>query len=142
MAIRTARAIWNGSLREGKGIMSFGGGAFEGEYSFPSRFETAPGNSPEELLGAAHAGCFSMALSGILNKAGYTPTRIETSAKVHIDAVEGGVAITKIELSTEAVIPGIDEATFLLLAEDAKNNCPVSAALAAVKEITLTAKLL
>jgi osmotically inducible protein OsmC len=122
--------------------MEFGKGAFEGEYSFPSRFESTPGNSPEELLGAAHAGCFSMALSGILNSAGFSPQRIETSAHVHLNPVEGGFAITKIELSTKATIPNIDETTFQKLAEDAKKNCPVSKALAGVAEISLIAKLL
>jgi osmotically inducible protein OsmC len=141
MALRTARAIWNGSLREGSGIMSFGGGAFEGAYSFPSRFDTASGNSPEELLGAAHAGCFSMALSGVLQDAGYTPHRIDTTAQVHLNPVTGGFAITKIILTTKADIPKIDAATFEKLAEDAKKNCPVSKALAGVAEITLKATL-
>ena len=141
MAVRTARAIWSGSLKEGRGIMTFGGGAFEGAYSFPSRFETAPGNSPEELLAAAHAGCFSMALSGVLNHAGYTPNRIETSAHIYLEAVEGGAAITKIELSTAAEIPNIDEETFTQLAEEAKKTCPVSKALAGVPVIMLKVKL-
>jgi osmotically inducible protein OsmC len=120
--------------------MKLGSGAFEGRYSFPSRFESGQGTNPEELIGAAHAGCFSMALSAGLSKAGFTPTRIHTTAKVHLEQVEGGFAITKIELATEAQIPGIDNLLFQQQAEAAKNNCPVSKALAGTA-ITLTAKL-
>jgi osmotically inducible protein OsmC len=120
--------------------MRLGSGAFEGPYSFATRFEGAPGTNPEELLGAAHAGCFSMALSATLGKAGFNPTRVATTAKVHLEKVGEGFSITKIELVTEAQIPGIDDATFQTNAEAAKKGCPVSKALAAT-EITLSAKL-
>lgn len=140
MATRNAEAVWEGSLREGKGTMKLGSGAFEGAYSFASRFEEGTGTNPEELIGAAHAGCFSMALSAALGREGHNPERIHTTAKVHLNNVDGGFKITKIDLDTEAKIPGIDDATFQEFAEDAKNNCPVSQALAG-PEITLNAKL-
>jgi len=140
MPIRKANAVWEGNLPKGKGTISFGSGAFEGAYSFGSRFEGAVGTNPEELIAAAHAGCFSMALSHGLAMAGHIPTSVKTSAKVHLDKVGDGFKITTIELITEGVVPGINEATFLKFAEDAKVNCPVSQALAAT-EITLTATL-
>ena len=140
MAVRTSEAEWKGNLREGQGTMKLGSGAFEGRYSFPSRFESGPGTNPEELIGAAHAGCFSMALSAGLSKAGFTPRRVHTTAKVYLEPVEGGFGITMIELQTEAQIPGIDEATFQQQAEGAKKNCPVSKALAGT-HISLVAKL-
>ena len=140
MATRKGSAVWEGTLREGKGTVMLGSGAFEGPYSFASRFEEGTGTNPEELIGAAHAGCFSMALSAGLSKAGISPKRIETTAKVHLEQVEGGFAITLIELDTTADVPGIDEKTFLEHAEDAKKNCPVSKALAGT-EIRLNAKL-
>jgi len=138
MAIRTAAAIWEGSIKEGKGKMRFGSGAYEGAYSWHSRFAEEKGTNPEELIGAAHAGCFSMALSDILTGANHIPEKIETTAKVHLG---NGPKITLIELSTRAEVPGIDEKLFLELAEKAKAGCPVSQALAAV-EITLDAMLL
>lgn len=141
MAVRTSEAEWQGNLKQGQGKMKLGSGAFEGAYSFPSRFEAGPGTNPEELIGAAHAGCFSMALSAGLGEAGFTPTRIFTRAKVHLDAAAGGFAISRIELETEAEIPNIDAATFQQQAETAKKNCPVSKALAGT-EISLVAKLL
>ncbi len=132
MPTRTADAEWQGNLQEGHGRMRLGSGAFEGNYSFRSRMgDGATGTNPEELIGAAHAGCYSMALSASLAGAGFTPTRVHTTARVHFNAVEKGFAISPIELATEAVVPGIDEATFQRIAEDAKNNCPVSKALAA-----------
>jgi osmotically inducible protein OsmC len=140
MAIRTSEAEWRGNLREGQGTMKLGSGAYEGRYSFVSRFETGPGTNPEELIGAAHAGCFSMALSAGLSRAGFTPTRVHTTAKVHLESVEGGFGITKIELETEAQVPGINSAAFQQQAEAAKKNCPVSKALAATT-ITLNARL-
>lgn len=140
MAIRSSEAEWRGNLREGQGTMKLGSGAFEGRYSFVSRFESGSGTNPEELIGAAHAGCFSMALSAGLSKAGFTPTRVHTKAKVHLEPVEGGFGITRIELETEAQVPGIDAATFQQQAEGAKKNCPVSKALAGT-QIALTAKL-
>jgi osmotically inducible protein OsmC len=140
MPLRNAEAVWEGNLFKGKGRMKLGSGAFEGAYSFSSRFENGLGTNPEELIGAAHAGCFSMALSLFIEKAGYAPERIHTSAKVHIDKVGDGFKITSIELATEAKIPGIDEKTFLEQAEAAKKGCPVSQALAST-DIQLKAKL-
>jgi osmotically inducible protein OsmC len=140
MAIRKASAVWEGSLREGKGTMKLGSGAFEGKYSFSTRFEEEPGTNPEELIGAAHAGCFSMAFSGNLGRAGYTPDYVRTTADVHLDKVDGGFKITRIVLHMEARVPGLDEKTFREQAEAAKGGCPVSQALAAVP-IELDARL-
>jgi osmotically inducible protein OsmC len=140
MAVRTADARWEGSLQDGTGTMRLGSGAFEGRYSFASRFEEGPGTNPEELIGAAHAGCFSMALSGALSRAGTPPTSISTSARVHIERGDAGFGITRIELATEAEVPGLEEAGFKEQAETAKATCPVSKALAGT-EITLDAKL-
>ena len=137
MATRNAEAIWTGTLKEGKGSLKLGSGAFEGAYTWASRFEDAPGTNPEELIGAAQAGCYSMFLSALLTKAGYPPTRIHTTTKVHLEA---GPTITVIELETIAEVPGLDEKTFLEQAEAAKKNCPVSKALASV-EIKLSARL-
>ena len=140
MATSTAEAVWEGSLKDGKGTMKLGSGAFNGAYSFRTRFEGAPGTNPEELIGAAHAGCFSMALSAGLGKSGFTPTRIKTSAKVHLEKVGEGFKITRIQLQTEAAIPNITEAQFKEAAEAAKKGCPVSQALAGA-QIELDAKL-
>ena len=140
MPVRSAKAQWDGTLKEGKGTMSLGSGAFQGQYSFSSRFEQGTGTNPEELIGAAHAGCFSMAFANALGKAGFTPKRVSTSAGVHLEQVEGGFGITAIDLTTEAEVPGIDNAKFQEIAEQAKKGCPVSKALAATK-INLTAKL-
>jgi lipoyl-dependent peroxiredoxin len=139
MPVRTANAVWEGTLREGSGHMKFGSGAFDGQYSFTSRFEEGTGTNPEELIGAAHAGCFSMAFSGALVRAGHTPTRIETTARVHINQVEGGFGITKVELDCQAEVPGIDEETFQKIAQASKAGCPVSKALAGT-EIELKAR--
>ena len=140
MPVRNAEAEWKGSLQEGSGTMRLGSGAFEGQYSFGSRFEEGVGTNPEELIAAAHAGCFSMALSGALTKAGHPPTRVHTTAKVHIDKGDAGFSITRIELKTEGEVPGIDEDTFRKEAEGAKVGCPVSKALTGT-EITLDAQL-
>jgi len=137
MALRESSAVWEGSSREGKGSIRLGSGAYEGAYSWASRFRDDPGTNPEELLGAAHAGCFSMALASALTRAGHVPRRIATTAKVHLGE---GPKITLIELSTVGDVPGIDEKTFLEISEQAKIGCPVSQALAAV-EISLTARL-
>jgi len=134
---RTATAHWEGDLRSGSGSMRLGSGAYEGPFSFKTRFEGAPGTNPEELLGAAHAGCFSMALSHGLAQAGKPPTSVDTKAVVTLE----GVTITKIELATRAVVPGLSAAEFQTFADDAKANCIVSKALAAVP-ITLRATLL
>lgn len=141
MPVRTAQAKWNGDLFAGNGTMKFGSGAFEGKYSFASRFESGTGTNPEELIGAAHSGCFSMAFAGALAEAGFKPESVETTAKVHIDKVEGGFAITLIELDTSAKVPGIDNGKFQEIAEASKKGCPVSKALAATP-IQLTAKLI
>jgi len=138
--MRTAEAEWNGNLFEGSGRMRLGTGAYEGPFSFKSRMEDGAGTNPEELIAAAHAGCFSMALSAQLSNAGHPPKSVRTKANVHFDKVEGGFAITSIDLHTEADVPGIDAARFQELAEGAKKGCPVSKALAATK-INLDAKL-
>jgi osmotically inducible protein OsmC len=125
----------------GEGTMKFGSGAFEGKYSFASRFEDGQGTNPEELIGAAHAGCFSMAFAGNLQRAGHEPQSVETSARVHIDKSGDGFTITRIELDTTANVPGIEEDEFQQIATASKEGCPVSRALAGVGEITLDAKL-
>jgi len=140
MATRTGSAIWNGDLKSGKGSVKLGSGAFEGPYSFSSRFEEGAGTNPEELIGAAEAGCFSMALANNLAKAGNPANRISTTATVKLETVDGGPKITVIELNVEGDVPGIDQAKFEETAETTKKTCPVSVALSATK-ITLTAKL-
>ena len=144
MPTRKAEAEWKGNLAEGSGRLKVGSGAFDGPYSFKSRFEEGQSaTNPEELIGAAHAGCFTMALTAQLSRAGITPTRIhtDTDAKVKLEKIGEGFSITSIELETEANIPGIDDATFQKYALDAKLNCPVSKALAGTN-IRLNAKLL
>lgn len=140
MPMRKASAVWEGSLKEGNGRITLGSGAFEGAYSFRSRFEEGTGTNPEELIGAAHAGCFSMALSAGLGRAGFTPRRIRTEAKVHLEKVGDAFRITRIDLTTEAEVPQIDAGTFQEQAEAAKKGCPVSAALSGV-QISLSARL-
>lgn len=137
MAVRNAEAVWQGTLREGAGTVKLGSGVYEGPYTYVSRFEDGPGTNPEELIGAAHAGCYSMFLSAVLSRNGFTPTRVHTTAKVHLEA---GPTITKIELECEATVPNIDEKTFLEYTVNAKENCPVSKALSSV-DIQLTARL-
>ena len=137
MAIRNSEAVWQGSLRDGSGVMKLGSGAYEGPYTYASRFESGPGTNPEELIGAAHAGCFSMFLSALLSKDGFVPDRIDTTATVHLEA---GPTIALIELTTKAQVPGIDQAKLEEYAAAAKANCPVSKALASV-EIKLNATL-
>jgi osmotically inducible protein OsmC len=141
MPTRRANAVWNGSLTEGSGTMRMASGAFEGPYSFQSRFEEGEGTNPEELIAAAHAGCYSMALSAELGKAGVTPDSVETEATVHLDPIEGGFAIKRIDLQTRVTAPGTDESTFREAAEAAKKGCPISQALAAVDTIELDAEL-
>ena len=140
MPERTGTARWEGALRDGKGTMRFGSGAFEGQYSFSSRFEEGAGTNPEELIGAAHAGCFSMALSGGLERAGHPPTAVETTARVHLERGDSGFRISRIDLDTSATVPGIDDGAFQEQAETAKRNCPVSQALTGV-DIQLAARL-
>ena len=141
MAVQTASAEWIGSLKDGGGRMRVGTGAIEGPYTFVSRFETGSGTNPEELIGAAHAGCFSMALAAALGRAGHTATSIRTNAKVHLGTSDAGPTITRIDLDVEGAVPGIDAAQFQEFAESAKKNCVVSRALAGVENITLNATL-
>ena len=137
MAIRNASAVWNGTLKEGNGTMKVGSGAFEGAYSFASRFEEGTGTNPEELVGAAQAGCFSMYLASVLTNAGFPPVQVRTSAKVHL---EEGPRITLIELDTEAEVPNVDEKTFLESVDKSKKNCPISLALTG-PELRVSARL-
>jgi osmotically inducible protein OsmC len=141
MATRNGSAEWNGSLNEGSGKLTVGDGVWTGDYSFASRFEDGDGTNPEELLAAAHAGCFSMALSLALGDAGHPPDSINTTAKVQLRRVDDLPTIDQIQLETEASVPGIDEAQFQELAEAAKAGCVVSRALAGVKTIELKATL-
>ena len=140
MPIRTSEATWNGDLQDGSGKMKIGDGAYEGAYSFSSRFEEGTGTNPEELIGAAHAGCYSMAFSNMLDKAGHKPDSVHTTARVHLDTGDEGPSISKIELQTEAEVPGIDEEDFQQIAEQAKAGCPVSKLFSSA-EITLNANL-
>lgn len=140
MPVRKASAQWNGNLREGKGTVKTETGVLDAQYSFTSRFEEGTGTNPEELIGAAHAGCFSMAFSGALAKEGFTPISIRSEDKVTVEKVGEGFSITKIEVTTEAEVQGIDEETFQRIAEGAKQNCPVSRALTGTN-ITLKATL-
>jgi len=140
MPTRSADATWNGNLPDGEGTMRLESGAYEGAYSFRSRFEDGDGSNPEELIAAAHAGCFSMAFSNVLDEEGYDPQSVDTTAEVTLRMLESGPAITKVHLTSTASVPGIDEDTFQELADAAKDGCPVSKALAGT-EITLDATL-
>ena len=140
MPTRTGKGRWEGTLKEGKGTVSFGDGAFEGPYSFGSRFESGKGTNPEELLAAAHAACFSMAFSGGLTTAGHVPDYVESVAHVTVEKDGAGFTITKSHIVSKARVPGIDQDAFQKAAEDAKKGCPVSKSLAGV-EITLDATL-
>ncbi|MFN8059329.1 MAG: OsmC family protein [Vicinamibacterales bacterium] len=140
MPVRSSSAVWNGDLKAGSGHMKVGRGAYEGPYSFASRFESGAGTNPEELIAAAHAGCFSMAFSAALARSGFTPTSVSTTANVHLEKVGEGFGITTIELVTEGVVPGIDAAKFAEIGEAAKAGCPVSKVLSGAT-ITLTATL-
>jgi osmotically inducible protein OsmC len=141
MAIRNASARWTGTLTEGTGVLRTGKGGYEGAYSFSSRFEEGEGTNPEELIGAAHAGCFSMFLSKVLTDAGHPPVSVETSARVHLEKTDAGQTVTRIELSTVGDVPGVDAAEFDKHAEVAKEGCPISRLLAPGTEITLAARL-
>lgn len=138
MPVRKSEAVWRGTLKEGAGTMKLASGRYEGPYTYSSRFEEAAGTNPEELVGAAHAGCFSMFLAALLTERGYEPESVHTTAAVHLGA---GPTIKKIELDCEAKVPGVGDAEFRELAAQAKAECPVSKALAAVPEIVLSAKL-
>src|SRR5436305_11736633 len=131
MPVRNADATWEGGLKGGKGRLKTGSGAYAGNYSFMSRFEQGSGTNPEELIAAAHAGCYSMALSAMLERSGHAPTRVHTTANVHLEKVGEGFKITRIQLQPEATVPGLDENAFRETAEKAKTGCPVSQALSA-----------
>jgi lipoyl-dependent peroxiredoxin len=141
MATRNASAQWSGDLKEGAGTMALGSGAFEGPYTYKSRFEDGAGTNPEELIGAAHAGCFTMQLSAGLAADGHVVDEVKTDAHVQLRIVDGLPTITQIDLVTRGRVPGIDDATFQEHAKAAKEGCPVSKALAGVPEITLDASL-
>jgi osmotically inducible protein OsmC len=142
MATRNGSAEWRGDLESGAGSLTVGEGVFSGDYSFASRFEEGEGTNPEELIAAAHAACFSMALSGDLAGHGHPIESVRTTARVHLRNVDGAPTIARIELDAEGRIEGIDQAHFEDHAQAAKANCPVSRALAGVPEIELTARLL
>ncbi len=141
MATSNAVAIWEGKLKDGKGSFKAQSGVFSGSFSFGTRFEGKKGSNPEELIAAAHAGCFSMALSSALEKAGHPATRIETRAAVSLETVDGAPKITRSVLDVRGKVDGVDQAAFQQAAEGAKKNCPVSKALQGNVEITLEAKL-
>lgn len=140
MALRTSTAHWDGNLKDGGGKVALGSGAWEGAYTFKSRFEEGDGTNPEELIAAAHAGCFSMAFSGALGRNGHAPNFVETTASVHLNKTDDGFRIQKIDLVTVADVPGITEEQFQEIAQAAKTNCPVSVLLSNI-EITLAASL-
>jgi osmotically inducible protein OsmC len=142
MATRNGSAEWRGDLKGGSGSVTVGEGVFEGQYSFSSRFEEGEGTNPEELIGAAHASCFAMALSLLLGEEGHPPESVRSRAKVHLRNVDGLPTIARIELEVDGEVPGIDEDAFRAYAEKAKAGCPVSRALAGVPEIDLEARLL
>jgi len=141
MPTRTASARWQGTLTEGSGVLRTGKGGYEGNYSFKSRFEEGEGTNPEELIGAAHAACFSMALSKALTDAGHPPTSVDTTASVLLEKTDAGMTVTRIDLVTTGDVPGIDEAEFAKLADATKTGCPISRLLAPGVEITLSASL-
>ena len=140
MPTRTAEAQWDGKLQDGSGTMRFGSGAYEGAYTFASRFEEGEGTNPEELIAAAHAGCFSMQLSGLLGRAGHNPARVSSTADVHLQKDEGGFSIAAIDLHTQAEVPDIEDGEFQRIADEAKRTCPVSRLLTGAT-INLEAKL-
>jgi osmotically inducible protein OsmC len=142
MATRTGTAEWKGDLRSGGGTVEVASGLFSGKYSFKTRFEDEPGTNPEELIAAAHASCFSMALSNILAQEGHVADSVKTTARVHLRIVDDLPTIAQIDLTTEGQVPGIDQDQFTQYAIQAKEGCPVSRALAGVPEITLDSRLL
>jgi lipoyl-dependent peroxiredoxin len=141
MATRNASATWKGNLKEGEGTMALGSGVWEGPFSFKTRFEEGQGTNPEELIGAALAGCFTMQVSHMLSEAGHVPDSVETQAKVQIRNVDGNPTIAQIDLVTTARVPGLDDGTFQETAKAAKDGCIISRALAGVSNITLDATL-
>ena len=141
MATRNASAQWSGNLKEGEGTMALGSGEWQGPFTYKSRFEDGQGTNPEELIGAAEAGCFTMQLSAALAQAGHVPESVKTEAKVHIRQIDGNPTIAQIELVTRANVPGLDDATFQETANTAKEGCIISRALAGIGDITLDAQL-
>ncbi|MGH7525693.1 MAG: OsmC family peroxiredoxin [Gemmatimonadales bacterium] len=141
MSTSTSSAVWEGGLKSGRGHFAAGSGAFQGDYSFPTRFEGAKGTNPEELLAAAHAACLSMAISAGLEKAGKPPTRISTKASCTIDRVGDGFKITRMRLEVRGEVPGLDQAGFTKAAEAAKEGCPISGALKGNVAVELDARL-
>jgi lipoyl-dependent peroxiredoxin len=141
MTARNGSAVWRGDLESGSGTVTVGGGVFEGAYSFQSRFAEGEGTNPEQLIAAAHAGCFTMALSSILSAAGHAPESVRTNARVQLRNVDGAPTLTRIDLDTEGHVAGVGEQQFQRYADEAKATCPVSRALAGIPEIVLTAKL-
>jgi lipoyl-dependent peroxiredoxin len=141
MATRNANATWRGNLKEGEGTMALGSGVWEGPFSFKTRFEDGQGTNPEELIGAAEAGCFTMQLSATLSEAGHVPEAVETDAKVHIRNIDGNPTISQIDLVTHATIPGLDDETFQRIAQETREQCIISRALAGVGTINVEARL-
>jgi len=141
MPTSRASAVWEGKLKDGKGTFKAASGAFTGPYTFATRFEGKQGTNPEELIAAAHAACFSMALSAGLEKAGKPATRVQTEAACTMDMVNGTPTITRMDLTVRGKVPGLDQAGFQKAAEEAKSGCPVSRALKGIPQITLEAKL-
>jgi osmotically inducible protein OsmC len=141
MTVRNGSAEWHGSVKSGSGTIIVGDGVFEGAYSYESRFGEAAGTNPEQLLAAAHSGCFTMALANVLSAAGQPPESLRTNARVQLRNRDGEITLARIDLATEGDVPGIHERQFQSYAEAAKNDCPVSRALAGIPEIILTAKL-
>jgi osmotically inducible protein OsmC len=142
MTARNGSAEWHGDVQSGSGKVTVGDGVFEGAYSYQSRFEEGEGTNPEQLIAAAHAACFTMALSNILSGAGHPPESVRTNARVQLRNIDGAPTLTRIDLETEGDVPGVDEREFERYAEDAKENCPVSRALAGIPEIVLSARLM
>ena len=142
MTARNGSAEWHGSATGGSGTITVGNGVLEGAYSYESRFGEAAGTNPEQLLAAAHSGCFTMALANALSAAGHRPESLRTDARVRLRNLEGAVTLARIDLETDGDVPGIDERQFQDYAEAAKRDCPVSRALAGVPEISVTARLL
>jgi lipoyl-dependent peroxiredoxin len=141
MTERNGSAEWRGDVPTGSGSLTVGPGVFEGAYSFASRFGEGTGTNPEQLIAAAHAACFSMALSNILSQAGHVPDSVRTTARVDLRNIDGAPTLSAIHLTTEGQVPGVDQDEFTSYAEQAKAGCPISRALAGVPEITLDAKL-
>jgi osmotically inducible protein OsmC len=141
MTARNGSAEWKGSIESGSGSVTVGDGVFEGPYSYESRFAEGEGTNPEQLIAAAHAACFTMALSNVLGAAGHVPDALRTNARVQLRNIDGAPTLTRIDLETEGQVPGIDDQQFQQHAEAAKANCPVSRALAGIPEIALEAKL-